>query len=181
MFQSLTVGEQAARTFKWFYLLIALGTCASCHADPGKFIRVTGSHNLVPTIQESVICRVSSELILDYNYKKVALNDSLSKVIFNRYLKSLDDGHLYFLADDVKSFVKYETALDNDIREGNLNDVFYMFNLFKKRYEERLRFALSQLDSVFDFTTNETFSFDRETETYASSTGEIDGYWTKRV
>jgi carboxyl-terminal processing protease len=167
--------------FKQFYVVLVLGTALACHAATPKPVKVQGSNNLEPTAQQSVICKTVAGFITNYNYKKVELNDSLSTVIYNRYLKSLDENHNYLLASDVADFDKYKTVLDDDIKSGNLTDVFYMFNVFQKRYEERIKFSLAQLDKTFDFTKDESFTYDRDKLPYAASLNDLNTDWTKRV
>ena len=115
--------------FKRLCLLLVLGTALACHAKPAKFIKVAGSNDITPDQQQSIVCKTVAELITNYNYKKVPLNDSLSEVIFNRYIKELDESHNYLLASDVADFKKYKDVLDDDVKSGNLNDVFYIFNV----------------------------------------------------
>jgi carboxyl-terminal processing protease len=167
--------------FKQFYIVLVLGTALACHAAAPKPIKVPGSNNLEPTLQQSYACRAVAGLISQHNYKKVELNDSLSTVIFNKYMKSLDEGHNYLLASDVADFNKYKTTLDDDIKSGNLNNVFYMFNVFQKRYEERINFSLAQLAKSFDFTKDETFTYNREKLPFAANVNDLNADWTKRV
>src|SRR6202046_3133288 len=110
--------------FKRIYLMLVIGVALACHAAPRKPIKVAGSNDLQPDEQESIVCKTVAELISNYNYKKVKLNDSISEVIFNRYIKMLDEGHNYFLASDIADFNKYKDVLDDDVKTGNLNDVF---------------------------------------------------------
>lgn len=167
--------------FKQFYIVLVLGTALACHAAAPKPIKVPGSNNLEPTLQESYVCRAVAGLISQHNYKKVDLNDSLSAVIFNKYMKSLDENHNYLLASDVADFNKYKTTLDDDIKSGNLNNVFYMFNVFEKRYEERINFSLAQLEKTFDFTKDETFTYNREKLPFAANVNDLNADWSKRV
>src|SRR6187402_1391609 len=120
--------------FKKLYILLILGTALACKAAPGRSPQTAGPGDLHPDEQQSVVLKEVAELISKYNYKRVELNDSISKVIFDRYLKSLDENHNYFLASDIKSFEPYQNVLDEDIKEGNLDDVFFIFNTYKKRY-----------------------------------------------
>ena len=167
---------------KKLYILVALGGALACKAAPAKQQPANNNPgDLHPDEQQSVVTREVASLITKYNYKKVELNDSLSKVIFNRYLKSLDDNHNYLLASDIASFDKYKTVLDDDIKEGNLNDVFAIFNTYKQRYNDRIKFSLSQLDKNFDFTKNETFTYDRDNLPWAANEAEMNDIWTKRV
>ncbi len=168
--------------FKKLYILIALGGALACKAAPGHHQPATNNPgDLHPDEQQSVVTREVASLITKYNYKKVELNDSLSKVIFGRYLKSLDENHNYLLASDIAGFDKYKTILDDDIKDGNLNDVFAMFNIYKQRYNERIKYSLAQLDKNFDFNQKETFTYDRDSLPWAANEAEMNAIWTKRV
>ncbi|WP_074493636.1 carboxy terminal-processing peptidase [Mucilaginibacter polytrichastri] len=167
--------------FKKLYILLILGTALACKAAPSKPPQTTGPGDLHPDEQQSVVLKEVAELISKYNYKKVELNDSISKVIFDRYIKSLDENHNYFLASDIKSFEPYKIVLDEDIREGNLDDVFFIFNVYKKRYNEHVKYSLAQLDKNFDFNKNEDFTYDRDSLPYIASQAEMDNQWSQRV
>ncbi len=167
--------------FKKCYLMLVLAAALACHAAPKKPISVPGSNDIQPDEQQSVVCRTVAELITNYNYKKVPLNDSLSKVIYDRYIKLLDEGHNYLLASDVADFSKYKTVLDDDIKAGNLNDVFYMFNVYQKRYIEHINYSIAQLNNNFDFNKNEVFTYDRTNLPWVASQKDMDDLWTLRV
>lgn len=172
---------------KKLYIVLLLGSAIACQAASEKLperkpmIKVKGSKDIEPDEQQSVVARTVTMLISGYNYKKVNINDSISALVFDKYLKRLDENHNYLLASDVKDFEKYKTVLDDDMREGNLNDVFYIFNVYQKRYNERVKYSLTQIDKNFDFTKNETFTYDREKLPWTSSQTEMDELWTQRV
>jgi carboxyl-terminal processing protease len=167
--------------FKKFYFVLAVGAALACKASPSKPVQVPGSNNLQPTEQQSMVCKTVAKFISQYNYKKVDLNDSLSAVIYNRYLKSLDEGHNYLLASDIKDFDKYKFSLSDDIKNGNLNDIYYMFNVFQKRYEDRVKYSIAQLGTNFDFTQKESFTYNRSELPWVANAAEMDKEWTKRV
>jgi carboxyl-terminal processing protease len=168
--------------FKKLYILLLLGAALACKASPSHQItKVAGSNDLQPDAQQSVVCQYVANIISDHNYKKVPLNDSISQVVYNRYIKSLDENHNYLLASDIKDFEKFKTVLDDDLKGGNLSDVFYMFNVYQKRYNDRIKYSITQLDKNFDFNTNETFTFDRDSLPYAASETEMNNIWAERV
>lgn len=166
--------------FKKGYLLLMMAAALACKAAPSKPIKVSTT-DLQPDEQQVIVCKKIAELITNYNYKKVDLNDSISTVIFNRYIKSLDENHSYFLASDIKDFEKYKTVLDDDIKDGNLNDAFYIFNVFQKRYIEHVNYSLARLNKSFDFDKKETFVYDRDKLPWPASQTEMDDMWGQRV
>ncbi|RKR81798.1 S41A family C-terminal processing peptidase-1 [Mucilaginibacter gracilis] len=134
-----------------------------------------------PDKNQSAVCRLVVNMILANNYKKVAINDSLSVLVFDRYLKSLDENHSYLLAVDVAAFDQYKTLLDDDLQSGNLAHVFGMFNVFKMRNEERLKYALTQLDANYDFTKNDIYVPDRRKLPFIKTEADMNLMWNQRV
>lgn len=167
--------------FKKLYLMAILGASVACHATPGEPIKVAGSRNLEPDEQQSIVCKEVTEMITNYNYKKIKLNDSISTVIFNRYIKALDQNHNYLLAADLKDFDRYKTQLDDDLKNGDLNHVFYIFNVYQKRYNERIKYSLDQVGKSYDFNQNESFTFNREDQPWFSTATDLNKFWDKRV
>lgn len=162
--------------FKRLCILFVFGVSIACKAVPAV---IPG--DLQPDEQQSIVCKTIAEMITNYNYKKVELNDSISELIFNRYIKALDENHNYFLASDLKNFEGFKTTLDDDIKDGNLNNAFLIFNTFKKRYEDRIKYSLSQLNNNFDFTKKEDFVYDRDNLPWITSAAEMNELWVKRV
>ncbi|RCH54692.1 tail-specific protease [Mucilaginibacter hurinus] len=166
---------------KRIYLVLIVSAALACQAAPSKPIDVAGSNNLQPDEQQSIVVKKVAEMIDDYNYKKAKLNDSISTEIFNRYIKALDGNHNYLLEADIKEFEKFKTSLDDDIQAGNLNNVFYIFNVYQKRYNERIKYSLAQINKNFDYKKNETFTYERENLPWIASETELNDLWTKRV
>ncbi len=167
--------------FKKVYVFLLLGAALACKAAPAKPMKVVGSNDLQPDVRQQVVTKEVAELITRYNYKKVELNDSLSEIIYKNYLKKLDENHNYLMASDVKDFEKYKDQFDDDIKAGNLNDVFYMFNVFQKRYLDAIKYSLAQVDKSFDYSKDENFTYDRDNLPYITSQAEMDELWSKHV
>lgn len=161
-------------------LLIALAI--SCTATPRIDKEVAGSNNLKPDPQQGVIAKDISELLTSYTYKKVNLNDSISNLIFDRYIKNLDPNRIYFLDEDIKEFEAFRFQLDNDLKAGDLSAPFYIFNVYQKRYNERQNFSVNYLTKGdFDFSKKDEYVFSREKKAYFKDLKESDAYWTKKV
>ncbi|WP_374948955.1 carboxy terminal-processing peptidase [Mucilaginibacter sp.] len=169
--------------FKKLYLMGVLAAALACNASPNKPVHTkgAGANDLVPDEQQSVVCRQVATLVTGYNYKKVPLNDSISAIIYDHYIKKLDENHSYLLSSDLKDFEKYKNVLDDDIKAGNLANAFYIFNVFQKRYTEYVNFSIAQLSKDFDFTKNETFTYDRDSLPFAASVDEVHNLWAQRV
>lgn len=122
-----------------------------------------------------------TELLQRYHYNKVELGDSLSSVVFDSYLKSLDNSKLYFLNTDIEKFEQYRYQIDDFLQQGNLSAPYQIFAVFKERYYERLAYVNTLLDHGFDFTLDETFQFDRDDELWAGHADELNETWRKYI
>ncbi|MGA9293782.1 MAG: carboxy terminal-processing peptidase [Ignavibacteriaceae bacterium] len=149
---------------------------------PGTNTSVTtDSLNITPQSYMPEEDQLINTILSRYHYRKFKLNDSLSSVIFGRYVKSLDNGKSYFYASDIKDFDQYKTLLDNDIQNGDLNPPYKIFNTFKKRVIERINYVDTLLNKGFDFTKNEKFLIDRDSVSWPQTQEEINDLWRKKV
>ena len=153
----------------------------ACSASPDVQKMVDGVQNIKPDEHQSLVCKELVGLIENYNYKKIKINDSISSIVLERYIKALDPSKYYFLASDIKEFEKYRTTLDDAFRIGDLSGPFYIFNVYLKRYNERIDYSIAQIGSKFDFNQNDTYTYDREKMPWISNTTLLDEVWKKRV
>lgn len=165
---------------KKIYLALFIAATLACKADP-RVTATVSTTDLKPDQQQSLVAKEVVNMIETYHFKKVSINDSLSSVIFNRYLESLDGGHNYLLKSDVQEFEKYRKTFDDDLRNGDLSAQFYMFNVFQKRYNERIKYSLNELGKPFDFSKNETYVYNRSKLPWLTSSKEADDLWKKRL
>ncbi|HXI01309.1 MAG TPA: carboxy terminal-processing peptidase [Sphingobacteriaceae bacterium] len=165
---------------KNIYLILFIAATLACKADIRVSAKV-GTTDLKPDQKQSLVAKEIVTMIETHHFKKVLINDSLSSVIFDKYLESLDGGHNYLLKSDIKDFEKYRKTLDDDLREGDLSAPFYMYNVFQKRYDERIKYSLNALNSPFNFAQNETYIYNRAKLPWLASSSEADELWRKRI
>ncbi len=153
----------------------------ACQAAPRQQPRVDGTPNITPAEQQGLVCKEVVALIENYNYKKIKLNDSISSLILDKYIKALDGSRNYFLASDIKNFEQYRNTLDDDFRNGDLSAPFYIFNVYLKRYNEWINYSLAQVKGKYDFNENDTYVYDREKMPWPASATVLNDIWKKRV
>jgi len=153
----------------------------ACQAAPKPQKLVEGIPNIKPDEQQSLVCKEIVALIENYNYKKLTLNDSISSLILDKYVKALDPYRSYFLASDIKDFEQFRTTLDDQFRAGDLSAPFYIFNVYSKRYNETLDYAIAHIKDKYDFNQSDTYVFDREKMPWVTSTAALNEIWKKRV
>lgn len=166
---------------KKIFLALFVVAFISCSATPRADVPVEGSKNLKPDPSQSLVARELVKIIEGAHYKKIKVDDSLSSLILDKYIKQLDQGRSYFLASDVKEFEKYRLTFDDDLRAGDLTPFFHIFNVFQARYSDRLKYSLSLVDKPFDFTKEETLIYNREKLPWLKTIEESNDLWYKRV
>lgn len=113
------------------------------------------------------------------HYQKKDIDDSLSVKIFKNYIESLDGNRLYFLKHDIDSFLEYRLQIDEALKSGDLSAAYQIFNIFLQRFHQRMDYAKSLLQNSFDYKVDEYFRPDREKETWASTSAQLDSIWRK--
>ena len=156
---------------------IAIWTLSAASTEP----TVLGDEHLEPDARHEKIGQLVTEFIQKSHYEQASVDDDLSSLVLDRYVKALDNNRMYFLETDVAAFEQYRYQLDDMVRSEPLDPVFEMFDVYRTRVRERLNFALLQLESEPDFSVDEEYLFDREELPWAASTAELDEIWRKRV
>jgi carboxyl-terminal processing protease len=121
--------------------------------------------------------------ILDNNhYRKIQLNDSLSSVILDGYIKNLDNNKTYFTSEDIKSFEKLRYQIDDLTRAENVDPAYTVYAVFKKRFDERMQYVLQKLVTQdFDYSAEEFYETDRDKESWCKNESELNEVWRKIV
>ncbi|MBL7853180.1 MAG: carboxy terminal-processing peptidase [Cyclobacteriaceae bacterium] len=121
--------------------------------------------------------------ILDGNhYRKTKLNDSLSAVILDRYLRELDASKTYFTAADIKSFERYRFSIDDLTRNENIEPAFEIYQVFEKRFRQQMDYVMRSLvTEKFDYTLNEYYETDRDKVAWALDEKELNDTWRQII
>jgi carboxyl-terminal processing protease len=143
---------------------------------------IGASHvRLAPSSKQLTATRLITQVISNFHYKKTPLDDQLSATMLDRYLSDLDPNRSYFLDQDIEGFQVYRNRLDDSLRDAQLDAAFDIFGVFQTRLAERVRYALAALEHGFDFKIDESYLADRSDAPWASSPGELDNIWRRRV
>ena len=136
---------------------------------------------LKPTALETEACKYISQYLLQNHYRKVAVNDSLSQQIFNRYIDNLDGSKSYFFASDIEYLRRmYGNKIDDEFLAGKATAGFEIYNLFLKRAKEKMRYMKAAADTVhFNFSTPETLDLDRKSNPWSVDKQLLTDLWRK--
>ncbi|MBX2880412.1 MAG: carboxy terminal-processing peptidase [Granulosicoccus sp.] len=159
----------------------AIALCLALVGTVNADGRAVSLATLAPTTAHQQEAAVILQLMEGYHYKRVPVGDELSEQIFDRFLESLDPQKAFLLRSDIEEFGQYRRGFDDALRKSQLRPVFDIFKRFRARVEERAAYARSLLQKEFDFTIEETYTFDREMAQWPASQFAVDELWRKRV
>ena len=115
------------------------------------------------------------------HYSPVAIDDAFSKKVYAKYLDNIDPTKRFFLQSDIEEFSKYETKIDDMIKNKDLT----FFNLTNSRLLQRMQECRAiyddVLDNPFDFNTNENINVDYVKLPYAKNKRELVDRWRKQL
>ncbi|ELR73864.1 Tail-specific protease precursor [Fulvivirga imtechensis AK7] len=140
------------------------------------------STELVPKSYYGDEAKLIAQILDTYHYKKIKLNDSLSSVILDTYIETLDNNRSYFLKSDIESFEKFRTKIDDLTKAGSVSPAYEIYAVFKERFDNRMSFVLDSLVNVeFDYTIDEYYNTDRSKEAWSNNDHELNELWRKMI
>ena len=151
---------------------------------------ISNNHLLNPSDTLTVIkpdnhYQIENQLITSiltrYHYKEFDINDSLSIIIFDRYLDALDNGKNYFIISDIEEFNTQKLQLDDKLFKGYIQFYYDVFNVYLKRLNERMTYVDELLNTEFDYSINENYEYDRDKSAWAKDQSELNELWRKRL
>ncbi|HWA34736.1 MAG TPA: PDZ domain-containing protein, partial [Cyclobacteriaceae bacterium] len=147
-----------------------------CHANPVDTTQLKARP--VFGKEAATICA----LLPRYHYRRMAFNDSLSSVVFDKYFEELDNSKVYFLASDIQSFERYRTKLDDLTKAGIVDPAFEIYKVFRERYRARLKEVAANLVAQnFDYSSDEYYETERDKAAWAKTSAELNDTWRKIV
>ena len=115
------------------------------------------------------------------HYEPSAIDDKFSKGIYKDYLEALDPSKRFFLQSDIDEFSKYETQLDDQIKNRDLLFFDLTYSRLVSRMEESKAYYKQIMETPFDYTIDEDFNTDYEKLPYAKTTAELKDKWRKQI
>lgn len=127
--------------------------------------------------------RYLGRYLMQYHFRRVSVNDSLSQQVLSRFLDQLDETRTYFLASQVESFQKeIGSSIDDEFLAGKADAGFKVYNTFLRQAKQKMRFMIDLLDTArFDFSVNETFDLKRKDAPWPAEEAELEDRWRREA
>jgi carboxyl-terminal processing protease len=119
-----------------------------------------------------------------YHYLEKNLGNKMSSIILDRYLKRLDPGKQLFTLENINSFKRYQFRLDDELKKGNLNTVFKIFNLYMAQSKERLEYIALMLktwEKDLDFNKIESMIIENDLRQWKPDKPALYSLWKKEL
>ena len=154
-------------------ILIVLGLSVSLwsfipksHTDPEK---------------DKLLLELLTFVIEKGHYNPPAIDDNFSKGVYKSYVTALDPSKRFFLQSDIDEFSKYETQLDDQIKNKDLTFFDLTYDRLKSRMKESESYYKEILAKPFDYTIQEDFNTDYEKAPYAANVNDLKERWRKQI
>ncbi|MEN7550900.1 carboxy terminal-processing peptidase [Rapidithrix thailandica] len=174
--------KRALKTFVLVFFLSISSLLATSQVPNSGSLSDT-SEILQPKANHYKEAMLVTAILGQYHYNKPPFNDSLSSIVFERFINTLDNSRQYFMASDLEVLEDYRFHLDDDLKNGNLGAPFAIFEVFRHRFYNRVDKIQKRLHQgkSFDFTKDEFFDVNRESVAWAASERELDEIWRKNL
>jgi len=159
-------------------LIIAVSSVSANTATTLETLKPLNEHSRTTA---EIVNRLAQQ---HFQRTQIRLDNTLSSIVFDRYIKELDGNRSYFLQADINEFEKYRYRLDDAFRARKVDPAFIIFNRYQQRVSERLEYLLDNVKKgvdKLDFSTNETIYIDRKNHAWPQSKDELDKLWHKRL
>ncbi|WP_242916392.1 carboxy terminal-processing peptidase [Pontibacter liquoris] len=150
-------------------------------------ILVTGSFILykrdagTPDGKNEILIKALMQGLNTGHYKPEKIDDAFSKKVFNLYLDRLDYNKKFLLASDVQKLRKYETAIDDQLKEGSYEFFNLSADLMEQRTKDTQAYYREILSKPFDFTKDESVELDGKKLAFAKDVPALKEEWRKQL
>lgn len=130
---------------------------------------------------ESPTAKIVVQMIPQFHVSKKGVDDRVSSMLLDAFLKDLDPAKLYFQQSDIDEFSKYRLALDDELKAGNVQFGYDVFKRYKERLIVQLTKAHQLIDESQDYTIDESMTINGDDLPWARTQDEVDERWRKRI
>jgi carboxyl-terminal processing protease len=158
-----------------FTLLLVLGAAIS-HAETIPNKAAWSDDGSQQALTKEIV-----EIMQAQHFRKMPIDDALSSMLLDNYLKVLDPKRMIFLQSDIDEFdTKYRAALDNDLQSGKLTSAEAIYQRYYDRFSSRLQWAIQQIEPMVKnetFTGEESIQVDRKNSPWPADKTAADTLW----
>jgi carboxyl-terminal processing protease len=131
--------------------------------------------------KDKMLLELLTYVLKNGHYSPVAMDDNFSIKVYKKYLENIDPTKRFFIQSDIDEFSKYETAIDDMIKNKDIT----FFNLTNSRLLERMKESreiyTNLLSKPFDFSVKENINVDYDKLLFCKNKSELKDRWRKQL
>ena len=131
--------------------------------------------------KDKLLLELLTYVIEKGHYNPAAIDDNFSKGVYKDYISALDPSKRFFLQSDMDEFAKYETQIDDEIKNKDLTFFDLTYNRMVKRMDESKEYYKIALQNPIDYSVNEQINTDYDKAPYCKNVDELKERWRKQV
>jgi carboxyl-terminal processing protease len=131
--------------------------------------------------KDKMLLELLTYVLKNGHYSPVVMDDNFSTKVYKKYLENIDPTKRFFIQSDIDEFSKYETAIDDMIKNKDIT----FFNLTNSRLLERMKESreiyTNLLSKPFDFSVKENINVDYDKLLFCKNKSELKDRWRKQL
>ncbi|WP_314205795.1 carboxy terminal-processing peptidase [Capnocytophaga bilenii] len=131
--------------------------------------------------KEQVLLEIVEHVLARAHFSPIEIDDAFSKKVFKSYLKNIDGQKRYFLQSDFDEFKKYETRLDDDLKNGDINFFYLTYDRLKQRIKEAEGVTKVIFGKPIDLNSNESINTDYDNLPFVKNKTELQTRWKQII
>ena len=135
----------------------------------------------VPAGPDAETTKLVVQMIPQFHVSRKGVDDRISSMLLDSFLKDLDPAKLYFQQSDIDEFSKFRLKLDDSLKIGDVQFGYDVFKRYKERLVVQLTKAHALIDATQDYTVDESMIIKGDEQPWARTQEEVDERWRKRI
>lgn len=130
---------------------------------------------------EQTTVKLVADMLTKYHISQKPMDNKISAMVLQKFIKDLDPQKLYFLKSDIDAFSRYSQQLDDLLKVGNVDFAHEAFGQYLHQLDERVALAHKLIDAPHDYTLDESIVVDGDTLSWSATLAEVNERWRKRI
>lgn len=155
--------------------LVLLVSCSTVFSNPIE---------LAPRKNHMIQCVRIVTALEQYHYLGKQLDNTLSDQIFERYIKYLDPSRQLLTRQDLDRLDRFRYQFDTDLKKGNLNTAYGIYNLYQQRATQRLEYILDLIKTwktSLELDTQDSLVIEGRHRSWQQSLDDLRDLWEKEL
>jgi carboxyl-terminal processing protease len=146
-------------------VLFAFGSCSfttKVDNDPNK---------------DKLLVQIITMALEQLHFEPRQIDDEFSKEILADFIETVDPLKRFFLEEDINEFKKFETLIDDQLKNYDISFFNLVYDKLLIRQNEAKAYYLDIVKKPFDFNKDEVYNADYESLSYAKTKKELRDRW----